>query len=92
MKSLRISVLQLKNGEMRPYSDKIYEYHIQVSGTLLDNIDEAILNYCTNYLCRCQSTYNNRENFYDNYYDFEIIRDGINTKLYKYTVTIPYLD
>lgn len=92
MKNLQINILQLKNGEMKPYSDRVYEYQIQVFGTLLGNINEAMLNYCTNCLHRCQSTYNERENFYDNYYDFEIIRDGKNTKLYRYKVTIPYLD
>ena len=92
MKNLRISILQLKNGEINPYSDKQYEYKIQVFGDILENIDEAILNYCTNYLHFCKNNYNDRKNFYDNYYDFEILKDKGNTRLYRYEVTIPYLD
>lgn len=90
---LNIIVEKIKDTKEWPFSDRIIEYKIIVSGEEADdrNIDNIIKDFCTKALTHCNST-DDEKMFYEPTGQISIIKSEKCFKIYEFKITSPYLD
>lgn len=87
-----IEIEILRAGQPRPYADSVLEYKIVVSGSLPNDIDKTIEDFCIKILTHCDKKYNDERMWCDPYYSFNSTTLENGNRQYKFIVTSPYLD
>ena len=87
-----IEIEVLRAGQPRPYADSVLEYRIVASGSLPNDIDKTIEDFCTKILTHCDKKYNDERMWCDSYYSFNSTTLENGNRQYRFIVTSPYLD